>query len=441
MKGDFSRDSFDASRHVYRVLMQQGRVQLDADWNEQAAVVLHRLETIVRDAFGPCAGPDDDCGFTIYSLGDGDNDDEGNFGIGAGRYYVDGQLVENHRPQRYAEIGGPPLQSGHPYIVYLDVWEEFVAPQQDPALIDPALDGLDTTARTRLAWRVRAHRVHQLPTRDEISEAWPHGYLSAALVGPRGRLAATVSPQGDGFDPALGTVRTGYHGAENRLYRVEIHDPGAAAGGATFKWSRDNGAVAFAIRSIADKGVTVESFGRDPEAVPAAGDWVEIVDDRDAGEAQPALGLFAVAHVDPAARTVTLKTAPNFAYDAAQHPVLRRWDQPSAPVPVIESAAGDDLWIALEDGIAIRFALRETDDADAVYRTGDYWTIPARTAEGGLLLWPQHADGRAALRDPAGIHHRYAPLAGIHLTPAGKLTIDRERHDYRRRFRPLTHRS
>ena len=77
MKGDFSRDSFDASRHVYRVLMQQGRVQLDADWNEQAAVVLHRLETIVRDAFGPCAGPDDDCGFTIYSLGDGDNDDEG----------------------------------------------------------------------------------------------------------------------------------------------------------------------------------------------------------------------------------------------------------------------------------------------------------------------------------------------------------------------------
>jgi Family of unknown function (DUF6519) len=57
MKGDFSRDSFDASRHVYRVLMQQGRLQLDADWNEQAAVVLHRLETVVRDAFGPFAGP------------------------------------------------------------------------------------------------------------------------------------------------------------------------------------------------------------------------------------------------------------------------------------------------------------------------------------------------------------------------------------------------
>ena len=38
MKGDFSRDTFDPAKQFTRVLMQQGRVQLDADWNEQIAI-------------------------------------------------------------------------------------------------------------------------------------------------------------------------------------------------------------------------------------------------------------------------------------------------------------------------------------------------------------------------------------------------------------------
>ena len=41
MKGDFSRETFDSVKHFSRVLQQQGRVQLDADWNEHTAIVLH----------------------------------------------------------------------------------------------------------------------------------------------------------------------------------------------------------------------------------------------------------------------------------------------------------------------------------------------------------------------------------------------------------------
>ena len=37
-RGDFSRDTFDPSKHFLRVLMQQGRVSLDADWNEQTDI-------------------------------------------------------------------------------------------------------------------------------------------------------------------------------------------------------------------------------------------------------------------------------------------------------------------------------------------------------------------------------------------------------------------
>ena len=42
MQGDFTRDTFDVRHHYTRVLMQQGRVQLDADWNEQTAIRTHK---------------------------------------------------------------------------------------------------------------------------------------------------------------------------------------------------------------------------------------------------------------------------------------------------------------------------------------------------------------------------------------------------------------
>ena len=42
MKGDFSRQTYKKAKHYSGVLMQQGRVQLDADWNEQQAIARHR---------------------------------------------------------------------------------------------------------------------------------------------------------------------------------------------------------------------------------------------------------------------------------------------------------------------------------------------------------------------------------------------------------------
>ena len=44
-RGDFTRDTFNPLKHFSRVLMQQGRVQLDADWNEQAGSPADRERT------------------------------------------------------------------------------------------------------------------------------------------------------------------------------------------------------------------------------------------------------------------------------------------------------------------------------------------------------------------------------------------------------------
>jgi len=81
MKGDFTRDTFDPHHHFSRVLMQQGRVQLDADWNEQTSILLHYLRTLARDVLGAAAGPASDLGFEIITAatvpGTGDGSDNG----------------------------------------------------------------------------------------------------------------------------------------------------------------------------------------------------------------------------------------------------------------------------------------------------------------------------------------------------------------------------
>src|ERR1700742_5007385 len=96
MSGDYSRWSFDPHRHFGAVLMQQGRVQTDADWNEWVTAALRRVQADGLDTFGaavvPSETPD---GFRVLAAG-------GKLTIGRGRMHVDGLLVEND--------GEPPLE-------------------------------------------------------------------------------------------------------------------------------------------------------------------------------------------------------------------------------------------------------------------------------------------------------------------------------------------
>ena len=49
MKADLTRVTFDPLKQFSSVLMQQGRVQLDADWNEQSAILTHHLRRLAAD--------------------------------------------------------------------------------------------------------------------------------------------------------------------------------------------------------------------------------------------------------------------------------------------------------------------------------------------------------------------------------------------------------
>lgn len=90
MKGDFTRSIYKPAKNYSSVLMQQGRVQLDADWNEQNDIATHLDQTTRLDVIGPCGVPEVSGGFQIDATADFSD-----LTLSAGRIYVDGILCEN----------------------------------------------------------------------------------------------------------------------------------------------------------------------------------------------------------------------------------------------------------------------------------------------------------------------------------------------------------
>src|SRR5579884_3337480 len=111
---------------------------------------------------------------------------------------------------------------------------------------------------------------------------------------------------------------------------------------ATFKWSRENGSVAFGIAHLdAPSGVaTLFDLGRDDFAL-AEGDWVELCDDASVLQ-RTARPLCQVVAIDRARKTVRLSGVPaeGVGQDPALHPLLRRWDQPGDDGASAPTASG-----------------------------------------------------------------------------------------------------
>src|SRR5467141_3388906 len=129
MKSDITRDTFSIRNHFSRVISQQGRVMLDADTNEQTAILLHYLRTLAFDIIGPYAAPVMAPGFGLT------RDKDERLMIAGGRYYIHGLLVENERACSYNDQPYYSLPTDDPfgkaladkkdgrYWVYLDAWE------------------------------------------------------------------------------------------------------------------------------------------------------------------------------------------------------------------------------------------------------------------------------------------------------------------------------
>ncbi len=439
MPGDYSRRIFDRRKHYAGVLMQQGRVQLDADSNAQLALQLYRTETESTDVIGASGVPKHHPGFEIAAAAGGLD-----FTISPGRMYVDGLLCELDAAATYtvqphypnpdftAPAGSPAsgsLQLALPdgtYLVYLDAWLREITARDDRLIREVALGGPDTTARLQTVYQVRL-----LPL-TAASPLSPPGCGSAIAdfdgdTGlSTGTLNARTQPPQDPNNPCVLPPTAGYSRLENQLYRVEIHAKGPR-GTATFKWSRDNASVETVVLGIAGNVVTVADVGPDDVLGFAGGQWVEIVDEESTLKRQPN-PLAQIDAIDPATREITLKTSVS-SLAGRQGLKLRRWDQSGASAAAAGVSTSLQTWIDLEGGVQVRFS------ATGDYRSGDYWLIPARTATGEIEWPPFEIPNTAPQPQPArGVRHHLARLA-IADVVGGTITI---REDCRKAFPPLT---
>jgi hypothetical protein len=398
MKADLSRTTYRASNHYSSVRLQQGRVLLDAEWNEHADIGLHVHRTTTRDVIGACGAPmhppDTFLNFKVALAQNGRD-----LRIAPGRIYVDGILCENDEPNgtlftQQADFPGAalPTASG-PYAIYLDVWERHVTPVDQhgddfPRLLESALNGPDTATRTRVVWQVKLASIRTRSCEAFTKPAAPTGRL-------RAQETASTVPANDCLVPSGG----GYRRLENQLYRVEIH--GTEAATTSFKWSRDNGSVVSKTKVIdaAARTIVVEDPGRDEALGFAGAKLVELIDDERVLRGEPGV-LLQVQTVK--GTSVTVANPDNLSLAVGTNPTLRRWDgrgTVTANTPV-----------ELEDGVQIEFD-------GGTFASGDYWLIPARTLI-GKVEWPRNGGNPPApVFEPRhGTTHHYCLLSVVDFT-------------------------
>jgi hypothetical protein len=427
MAADISRVRFDPLRDFAGVVLQQGRLLLDADFNELVAVLERRLRAETSDLTS--FGPDPDLQGVAWVPRQTPHAFEitassGNLTIGRGRMYVDGLLAENHGvevdgfDQLLSERTGTvdtsylaqpywptpdPVPTGGTFLAYLDVWHRELTYLEDPDLVEIAV-GVDATARWQTAWQVRLHAVPSGTTCNTDDDDIP-GWLD--LVRPSdGRLTTHEVEIPPTDDPCELPPEGGYRGLENQTYRVEIHEGGQPDGTATFKWSRENASVAQpVVEMVSTTVLRLASVGRDDVLRISNDDWVEITDDRRELDGQS--GEMRQVTVDDAERTITFTGAlpanlqPADADEAAaRHLRVRRWDSDG----LIAVPASDATEIALEHGIAVSFSVATSGGR---FRRGDHWIFAARTANADF--------DRLDHAPPLGVHHHYARLAVVTL--------------------------
>jgi hypothetical protein len=364
------------------------------------------------------------------------------------------------------------LKSG-PYLAYLDVWERHICAAEDDSILEVALGGPDTASRSKVVAQVKLtnRTADSLPipsfensdaAKKNLNTLWP-SWVSEWQPPNRGWLLAQTTPQSvANTNPCMISPTAQYRGQENQLYRVEVHtgSGGVDATGKsippTFKWSRENGSVVFSVVSVTVSSgaspltsqVQLAGLGRDARFGLKVGDWVEFVND-DSTLMNWSFTLLQVQAVNTSNTTVTLAGAVDTSLlpdprKGPKHPLLRRWDHQqvdSASTNVQWSSADNAIqiveasgnpaapWIDLENGIQIQFqpapgpvAAAGNPGSGNVYRAADYWLIPARTANGGELLWPTDASGNAVACSPHGVTHHYAPLAFVIPDATGRIT-------------------
>jgi len=470
MAGDYARVSYDPGRKWRGLTAQQGRVTVEADWNEAAAIVRERDRQLTLDVVGPVGTPDQGYSVTaVAAAGGPPGSTPGDLLIGPGTLYLGGERLDLDAPVDYAlqpdwlDFSTDPLWlapavpagPGPSYeVVYLLASEQEVSAVEDPALADVALGGPDTMQRQRIL----QHFVRQPSPSGDIGDSWSAvvGSLQSAGLGFDGatmRAGSAASLLVSFTNPAAApslcqpVMTGGYLGAENQMIRVMVASADTS-GVPTIVWGFDDASFLYRIQAATyDPGsgnttLTLATAPVDSYHIPVAGQAVEVLRDAAQLTATSPVQLQGTDFIASPAGVVTLLTSaydpdlrqlvvsgqlpPDYLSGATPQLFLRVWQAevaapPGQPIPLVSvNQAGT----AADTGIAVTVS-----SSTGAFHFGDFWRFALRPIEPAIiyperyLAGPQPPDGPrtwtcplAVLEWEAGsatVLHAVPPFAGL----------------------------
>jgi hypothetical protein len=436
VKGDFSRFTFNPLENYIAVLKQQGRVDLDSDWNEQTELISEYLRQMTSDILGPFAVPlapnnirnDNARAFTIdnFAYSPGGVFD---FNISRGIVYIGGYLYRLNKDITYRtqpDFPEPEMpENKGDLLVYLEAWKKSVSYIDDESIREPALGGPDTCLRTKLIGQVRVISSENINTSEEadrfISESFPSSNITLTLQIDQ---SAHQLPLNFGeIDLGGGLIPGNLH------YRIELHRGIKNGEGSNegVKWSDENAAIVTrAIKAVDPRSILIE----EPEPIAGEsfkpGDWVEVANTVTELQRQGSLmarieelestsgGLLAVLDTD-IHPLLTRKRNGKTTLEHSLSPMLRRWSGYASSITLKN---------VYDLGRGIK-AVLGSNERKCNFEPGDYWAFAIRDRDYNKRLAPQKAL-------PAGIKKYRYPLAIIKRGEKEVKIID-----CRRFFKPL----
>jgi hypothetical protein len=382
--------SYDPSRHWRGVINQQGRVTLEADWNEAAAIAAEDDRAQLVDVIGPSGTPDD--GYRVLPVsGSGDlTVQHGTMYVGGERMVLETDLDHAHQPD-WVDWNGDPLwvppdtpEGTVDEAVYLLLREQEVGAVEDPALLDIALGGPDTSERARIVQRVvRGGTDHPdcAGALGDLETTWAAMGLAFDPASMRLESAASLQvsfqqPPGTAT-PCEPVAQGGYLGAENQLIRVQVASVDQT-GVPTLVWGFDNAYFLYRIAQASPDTaggtttLTLASAPVDSFHQPAKGQAVEVLQaaaeltSSDYVAATTGIVTSLASAYQPDDQTLVISTA--LGPQATDSPLLflRVWQDTIA-------ASGGGPFALGDTGVQVTL-----NSSTGVYHVGDYWQFAVR---------------------------------------------------------------
>jgi hypothetical protein len=367
------------------------------------------------------------------------------FSSAGGVDYFRDYAALSQESQQQKQYDGIRRKKGISYMVYADVWNRGITHLEDPEIREVALGGADTATKLQTISQIKLKEIpDDLDLQQKIGLA--EYEIRKMTEEGSGRLSVIYPEDNSPLSNPENNLRT----LGNHLYRIQIHDSGTEGemknnikNRATFKWSKNNASLAFAVKKLSEKEVVLDQGGRRLDNVFRIGNLIEIIDDIDELSEQPRGHVRRITHIDVDRRALSWSAREESSeqmgirylhepvpvrsegYRPELHPKVILWDG----IEHVNTTTAEDSSscnLRSDEGSSSSDSALRIKFHPGSFRSGDYWNFTTRSNGKVELL-------KSA--KPIGPKHDYALLALIRKEIGKEIEII---EDLRHVFQPLT---